>query len=272
MDPSYNNNFGSSMDSASTAPMGSGGVALAPQKKSKKWLILVIILALLVVGGLGYFAYSQISKNNEQAKLNSAKTVYNYYVNYVMFGAESNGDIDEIALLAATPYFYNLEQRTSYAKTVENKYTNFKNNYSGTQDVRILKSFFQDYATFDIMDSAEIAKLYSENGGNGENVLQAIEEHYKTDDETEEYWKRYLTAEKALAEALLAQVKNAGAAGCVQNGIMVEGCYAATEAENVIIGEKAIATMSAASSLENVATNTLIDIYDEIYNSDEVEE
>lgn len=102
MDPSYSNPaFGAGAGGQPQQPVfgaggaqvpissGTGDIVLAPEKKSHKGVIIALVLAVLIIGGL--FAVVFLTRSSGNANVgNNAKLAFNKYANYILYGEDSD--------------------------------------------------------------------------------------------------------------------------------------------------------------------------------------
>lgn len=95
---------------------GTGDIVLAPEKKSHKGVIIALVLAALIIGGL--FAAVFLMRGGNSGTNGDAKTAFNKYANYLLYGEDSDkaleGEYDESNI-------YKLDEiRSEDAKAVTN--------------------------------------------------------------------------------------------------------------------------------------------------------
>lgn len=84
---------------------GTGDIVLAPEKKSKKGVIIAIIVALVLAGALLAVAFATLGGGGNSGVSGDAKTAFNRYANYLLYGEDSDKelegeyDVDEIYYL-----------------------------------------------------------------------------------------------------------------------------------------------------------------------------
>lgn len=162
MDPSYNNlgGFGSggAMSSVSVpAPIstgsGTGDIVLGPEKKSHKKLIFILVVAALVVGGLFAALFLASNSSNNVNVSNDAKTAFNKYANYLLYGEDSETTLEEEY---DEDSIYKIDEMrnenaqvvTNYFKTANELLTNFESLVNGSANsdfIKVVNSYRADF-------------------------------------------------------------------------------------------------------------------------------
>lgn len=109
MDPSYSNPaFGVGAGGQPQQPVfgaggvqvpissGTGDIVLAPEKKSRKGVIIALIVAVLIIGGL--FAAVFLMQRNGSGSVSiskNAELAFNKYANYLLYGEDSDAELNE---------------------------------------------------------------------------------------------------------------------------------------------------------------------------------
>ena len=251
-----------------------GGTKLDALLRNKKIIVIVLLVLLLLVGG-GFLLWQNLQGDDNpfptQQEAGNIKGKYNSYVNYVMFGKESNETPVLEVMEDAQPYFENLqgEGEGVYLEQATFKYDELQEAYlayGGDLAVNLdtLKLYFQDLAQTKGVTMAEIVNAYASGGEKAAENL--IVERF-VNNGTRLYFDDYLNAEKEYAEFLLRVVINAGAAGCISGGQLVEGCYTMTEAEGMELNSKFNNVMTTKNTLRFNAMETLEIIYENLYGA-----
>lgn len=107
MDPSYSNPaFGAGAGGQPQQPVfgaggvqvpissGTGDIMLAPEKKSHKGVIIALILAVLIIGGL-FVAVFLMRGGGNSGVSGDAKIAFNKYANYLLYGEDSDKELEE---------------------------------------------------------------------------------------------------------------------------------------------------------------------------------
>ena len=173
MDPSYNNLGGSNSGGqpassvtpqqpmvSSRQPMsvssGTGDIVIAPEKKSHKWVIVAIILAILVIGGL--FAAIFLTRNGGSGVnvSNDAKLAFNRYANYLLYGEDSDkaleGEYDEHEIYKLDEMrSENAQAVTSYFKTASELLANFESFTNGNTNGDFITTVDNYRADFELV-------------------------------------------------------------------------------------------------------------------------
>lgn len=166
MNPSYNNPaFGAGSGGQPQQPVfgasgvqtpvgsGAGDIVLAPEKKSHKGVIIALILAVLIIGGL-FIVMFLIPRGSGSVNVSDAtKLAFNKYANYLLYGEDSDkaleGEYDEINI-------YKLDEIrsedakavTNYFKTANELLTNFESLMSGNTNndlVTVINNYRADF-------------------------------------------------------------------------------------------------------------------------------
>jgi len=290
MNPSYNNGVGSQVPQSNLGqqptipqqPMqsqqpiissGTGDVVLSgdgSEKKSRKGVVILIVLVILtaLVGG-GFLLWqngafgggTNNSSSNQQA--NNLQTAYNSYVNYALWGVESDGRPDLAKIEEVVPYFENLQDAAldGYVTTVNQKYNSLKQLYDVTTienkvDVAVLKSYFEEYPKMKPLSTGEIVTVYLEEGENASKRL--INEKYAVTENTEKWLKGYLDAAKSLAEMKLDLIKmTSNTDGCIQDNELLLSCSGISDEQRTQISEKIMNMASSRREMHDAAYDVL---------------
>ena len=166
MNPSYNNPaFGAGSGGQPQQPVfgasgvqtpvgsGAGDIVLAPEKKSHKGVIIALILAVLIIGGL-FIVMFLIPRGSGSVNVSDAtKLAFNKYANYLLYGEDSDkaleGEYDESNI-------YKLDEIrsedakgvTNYFKTANELLTNFESLMSGNTNndlVTVINNYRADF-------------------------------------------------------------------------------------------------------------------------------
>lgn len=262
---------------------GSGDVVLSggasPEKKSHKGIIIlaVFLVLALVLGGIyalwqnGAFRNIGLGGGSEQVATANLEEAYNAYTNYVLFGEENVARPSLEAIEAARPYFEGLEtsELDAYVARADEKYGDLELKYGESEvtiggDMTTLKAFFEDFVKVTLVGEDEILQAYVKGGQEGTRFM--ISNQYTTANVGNEYLREYLEAENGLAVMRLELIAKAEAAGCVQNGALVKGCYNLTESEGQAFATETIRTVEAKNALYWAAMGELETIYNDLYN------
>ena len=110
---------------------GAGDIILKPEKKSHKSIIIAIVLAVLIIGGLLTVMFLT-SKNSGSVNIsNDAKLAFNKYANYLLYGEDSDkaleGEYDEDEIYKLDEIrSENAQVVTNYFKTANELLSNFE--------------------------------------------------------------------------------------------------------------------------------------------------
>ena len=134
MNPSYDNSFGSFQQPVVSAQ--GGNFQQVGERKSRKWIIILIIL---VVIAIGLFAVVMINRNSGKGSAESIETSYWTYMNYLIKGEDSSEVLleeDYLGLETAIRENYDRSDE-SYFNRLMNLFTIFKNAIlSQPEDIR----------------------------------------------------------------------------------------------------------------------------------------
>ena len=140
------------------APVGSGvgDIVLVPEKKSHRGVVIALIIAVLIIGGL--FVAVFLAKNNggNSGVSEDAKLAFNKYANYLLYGEDSDkvleGEYDESSI-------YKLDEIrsedakavTNYFKTANELLTNFESLMSGNTNNDLVTAINNYRADFELV-------------------------------------------------------------------------------------------------------------------------
>lgn len=145
----------------------------APQKKSKKWLTLpIIVIAILLLAAAGWFGWSQLRSAGPAIDSNKYQAVF-FTNGQVYFGKLSSVDKEYLKL---TDIFYLQSQQTPEATDSENPQTT-----STKQDnVQLIKLGNEVHGPEDKMVISKDQVLFYENIKTEGKVAQSIQNYKKT--------------------------------------------------------------------------------------------
>ena len=271
MNPSYDNAFGSFQQPAISS-QGGDVVLSGGGKKSKKGLIIgIVVVLLLVVGGLA--AYMLLGNNNNQkggggsVVTGDTKTSFNAYVNYVLNGTESNGNIDLDTIEDKAPHFLGLssDEKGDYVKKAGEKYDSFSTAYyksGGSLETVPMKAYYQDYASLAFLGEDDLLKEYLKNGKDGAKEYITNLCSFSGADN---YLGIFLQDLREYEYFTLDMGANADHRGCIKDGAIVEGCYKSSEEESLKLYDLAFKVQKDESVLRGRASEALKMLYEEIY-------
>lgn len=131
--------------------------------------------------------------------------------------------------------------------------------------IRVLRSFFEDYAGIEPLTDERMIEIYSSVGR--EAAVAAVDRRYSVSG-AEPYINTYVDALKKYAYSYMDVLSRAEAAGCGLDGAALENCAAITENEKANIATEVYEIMRAERDLYSQAMNTLIELYDWFYESE----
>ncbi|MBQ3297083.1 hypothetical protein IJH01_03120 [Candidatus Saccharibacteria bacterium] len=255
------------------------GGGMSEQKSRKGVVALIVLVVLLGLVGGGFLLWQNGvfggGSGGDQQTV-GLKEAYNSYVNYVLWGVESDGQPNLEAIEGVVgPYFEGLEGDVldAYIVNANNKYEALKQNYDAVEgeekeDLTVLYSYFESYPKIVQISTEEIIKMYVDGGV--DVTKKVIEANYSGSD-NEQYFDDYLTAEKNFAETYLNLVKGADAKGCVEDGVMIQGCYQLNDEQKNLLGEQMSAVANTRSDLVARATSVIKTLYVGLYGEEVTE-
>ena len=268
-----------------------GGVA--PEKSSKtKIIILIVLVVLLALVGVGFLLWQNNAANNSETKQEaSLQERYNSYVNYVLWGVESDGKPDLAEMKKAKPYLETIMNGEDSSQTGQNENTkndklmfeeyiakegalfaDFSEAYAGYEggekvDVAVIESYFDRYPRLEQIDVSEMIMLYNEGGEN--RVKESIEEWFVQEGDDEKYLSEYLEKKNILAEQILNLIVKANAAGCIKDDSLDLTCYKMEESEDESLGDAMLGAFEASKQMRLAARDTLESIHGQLYENEE---
>ncbi len=278
---------------ATIVSVGTGGVNLpnAEQKKPKKGLIIGVIVVLLLAA-VGAFVAMNLSgrrgDSDQVVTYEPLRESFNSYMNYVLYGEDSEEDIDLNTIGGIEPYFLEVkksgEGKEEYLAKAEEKYTAFMKSYykdvviddeddvdekeedeeeddePNKEETSELSVYFQDYVAVG-MSSSELVKKYLELGY--DETVKLVEESYKTDN-TNQLFLEYVNADKERNLLELKIVAQTNGASCIGDDTLIVDCYDISDDLRKQYEELWMKSYRYSSSLKENAINTLENIYGEI--------
>ena len=119
------------------------------------------------------------------------------------------------------------------------------------------------------MHKKAICNFYITNGE--EATRNVILERYTPSEEANEDIKSFLAAERKFAETYLSILVAKNNAGCIVDGVEVEGCYAASEEEEVALTNSTVDLFGILLSFNTRSLDTMDSLYDIAYGVVETE-
>ena len=303
MGPSYNNSFDGNDKGVNSAPstppaLGSptssaptpafppqfssnaGDFAFtstpAPIKKSKPWVIILIVFIIMALfAGIAFLIINRNNGGNSATAPSNLKEAFNSYINYITTGEDSNSDINPESINFSNPYFYsinNQEDLTKYVDNANEKFQAFVDKYleseEHTQDIDAISAYYQGVASTHLFSEEDLLKEYVDKGTSAAKDLIYKTFDYNLNDPSLGNLGPYLTASRTLAKLQLDNIEKIAASGCLSGDTIVEGCYQNTESENEALYDAMAVKRKISARLYNLAINTTISVYEEIYNFD----
>lgn len=255
---------------------GAGGAGKS--RKGVIVLIILIVLLALVGGGLWLWQNGMLGDGggSQSQTTNGLEEKYNSYVNYVLWGVESNGKPDLVAMNEATPYFEKVRNDETalgeYALNTEQKYNELKQAYAVAEieektDIAVLESYFENYPVIPVLTQSELLVAYL--AGGEEEAQELLNDTYSAVD-AEKYFSNYLKAEKELGEQILKMIIKADTAGCVKEGKITNNCSEMNDSDSEAMGKAVMNASGAMVEMSSAAYGVLGDLYVGLYNAEEV--
>ncbi len=179
-------------------PIGSGGGdivlgASGEQRKSKKWLVVVgvVVVILLLLGGV----WISTRGSGENIVSNDAKTAFNRYANYFLYGEDKASAIGaEVPKNGDTSFANQIESTNGDSSYFQNlnalfgKFKNFMDEYSKNNDdfdATMLNNYSSELELLTIyrekgaLTRANILKSYKEGGEvKAKEYIREVSDHY----------------------------------------------------------------------------------------------
>lgn len=259
---------------------GQGDIILAsPQsKKSKKWLIFVVVILLTIIAIVVVFLLLNRTKGTDgyESTATTTREKFNDYVNYVLFGKNSIEDIrlENGNLYNQPPYYSKIgkDELETYLKNAENKYNSLVNAYfegEGELSFNAMSSLFQLYPQVVLIDEDAIISQYVSNGL--EPTKEFINDYYAVSG-SDNYLSYYIENARALSLLQLQLINEANLSGCMVDGQLKNNCYSPSDDVRKELFQYDFATDSAFQTLYSSAMNSIIDLYDELYDAKGVQD
>lgn len=188
MDPSYNNlgGFGSGgavppVQTSAPISSGTGDIILAPEKKSHKGVIVALILAVLVIGGL-FAAMFLIPKGGGNGGVsNDAKVAFYKYANYLLYGEDSDkaleGAYDESSIYKIDEIrSENAQIATNYFKTAAELLTSFETSINSSSNDDFSNTLSTYRTDFELVRHTFNKEFVSEEGLVNEVLKNELED------------------------------------------------------------------------------------------------
>ncbi len=271
----------------SAAPIGSatsdvviGGGA---QQKPKKALVIgAIAAAVLIVAGLimGVMFGQGGGGSGDSGQVSSAdqKTLFNSYVNYVMFGEDSSEDLTEERASEYRAYFESLvndgDALIKYTLEANKKFGDFKTSYSGGEygdhALLSLDDYFQRFPSAMPITVKEMSDLFKQSGR--ESVESLIDNRYSIgtgdDDSASGDYLYYIDVVREYSEFRLSIIERASMEDCTLNESLESDCYALSGDDIQTAQNYDQELLEAEFTMRQNAFVAIQDLYDEIYGLD----
>lgn len=291
MSPSYNDSFGSfssggagpSMSVSGPISSGDGNVALAPEKKTKRWLLVLLgfLFVMALAAGLISMAipkeqddYAVDAKNYQEA--------FNLYANYYLYGEAKTDEITVEYNEEVDSYFDKMIDEdnisSEYLDDLKEYYTTFLDLYkdSSTKNDEVLEALdrYEDelnltlvYLKNDFVVRSDIIDTYLSSGKEAteefiETKLQPYKDLGKIDDLS------FYNYALSWAEKILELAETYSNLGCVSDGNLSYSCIYENDDENVEkISDEAAKDYYYISKLLNDSRD---DLYSQIFETNEL--
>ena len=252
--------FQPQMVSSSTEDVVLGG---AGPKKSRRGVIVGVVIAVLVLVGVGVGAMFLVNRSDNSSPKGQNELVassfgaYKYYANFLVYGAENDEDISDDVLwerqdvVTDVMAFYSIEERLTYADTLQGLYGNFSELFSGVdlaekfgEDSDLVKSLYESVgAGVDSLSqyirngnvlSSSIARAYLDNGSDG--VLNLLNEAYgDMENLGDSIYDRFVAAKRSEAEAMILLYDYYSSIGCIADGVLDELCVESYSSDDLAV-------------------------------------
>ena len=265
--------------SSGTGDVVIGGGNTASGKKSRKGVVILIIMVVLLalVGG-GFLLWQNGvfggngGGNVQTSQMTDLQKSYNSYVNYVLWGVESDGKPDYNAIEQARPYFEGLSgnELMAYVSTANEKYNKLSNAYNASTDenkinLEPMKLYFEDFASVGEINQDEILTSYLASGE--QKTEELIERTYNSG---ESKLGDLLSEKRKLAKTILDITAKTVAANCVKDEKITPGCYQLTGEEKQALSETTTKMIEAENDLMEKAMGAITDLYNGTYDKNKV--
>ena len=246
-------------------------LAGAEKKKPKLSTIIIVAFAVLFAVVVLVLAITRTIGGGPDKVSDSSdvKKAFNSYVNYVMWGKESDEEVNMDEFDGNTLYYLKLSggELDHYLLKVQDLYDMLNSSYSSTgemTDISALNVFFHDYVAMLPLTIEEIGEEYALRGK--EATQDLIDERYNKNKATGILLSDYIGKEKELLELYMRIVMDANNSGCVEISTLNKGCYSLTKEELGAVETKLFDLTNIQDSMYFSAMETLRHIYDDIIN------
>ncbi len=275
-----NLNGAMAIGSASSGDVVIGG---GVQQKPKKALVIgAIAAAVLIVAGLimGVMFGQGGGGSGDSGQVSSAdqKTLFNSYVNYVMFGEDSSEDLTEERASEYRAYFESLvndgDALIKYTLEANKKFGDFKTSYSGGEygdhALLSLDDYFQRFPSAMPITVKEMSDLFKQSGR--DSVESLIDNRYSIgtgdDDSASSDYLYYIDVVREYSEFRLSIIERASMEDCTLNESLESDCYALSGDDIQTAQNYDQELLEAEFTMRQNAFVAIQDLYDEIYGLD----
>lgn len=256
---------------------GTGGAG----KTRKGVIVLIVLIVLLALVGGGFWLWQSGALGGEgglqSQTTNGLEEKYNSYVNYVLWGVESNGKPDLVAMSEATPYFEKVRNDEAalgeYVSNAGKKYNELMQAYDAAEieektDIAVLESYFGNYPVVPMLTQSELLGAYLVGGK--QEAQELLDNAYSAVG-AESYFNNFLKAEKELGEQILKMIIKADTAGCIKEGAIASNCSEMDTSDSEAMGKAVMNASGAMAEMSSAAYDALGDLYVGLYNTEETE-
>ncbi|MBR0430951.1 hypothetical protein IJJ05_01515 [Candidatus Saccharibacteria bacterium] len=293
MSPSYNDSFGSfssggagpSMSVSGPISSGDGNVALAPEKKTKRWPLVLLGFLFVVALAVGLISMAIPKEQSDAGSSVSAKTyqeAFNLYANDYLYGEVKTDEITAEYNEEVDSYFDKMIDEdnisSEYLDDLKEYYTAFLDLYkeSSTENdevLEILDKYKNEldltivYLKHDLVVRSDIIDTYLSSGKEAteefiETKLQPYKDLGKIDDLS------FYNYALSWAEKILELAETYSNLGCVSDGNLSYSCIYENDDENVEkISDEAAKDYYYVSRLLNDSRD---DLYSQIFEINEL--
>lgn len=261
-----------------------GGGDSASGKKSRKGVVIFIVLVVLLAlvgGGLllwqnGVFG-GRSGNGSSSSQQNSLQKAYNSYVNYVLWGVESDGKPDLSAIEdVVKPYFESLQDDTggsalnAYVTRANEKYEIFKQAYDAEEiknklNIAVLKIYFEELPLVETVNVTKMITAYSEKGET--DVRDNIDKVYAKNVDVENYLNTFLDKQKQLAYVTLNLIVKASVNNCIQNNRISLNCSGLADEDKSAWNEAIVIANDSSTEIKGMAFTVIEGVYGSLYNT-----
>ena len=234
---------------------GTGDITLnnTPPKKSKKGLIIAIIVAMIIIGVSALFlVIGTINKGTQE-------DLFGNFISYLENGNNSNVDMADFNaddIYAIDTYYYsdNKEERRLYFEQLDQLWTKFTESYKSedslVKEIDNSLSIVKLYVDKGIVPIEEILKQYIENGESG--VRSYFSNYYTLSNDVSDMEMQFLSYQDDYIKDALSFIQLYYINGCIINNTVNEVCI---EEKNLYSEKEYKQMMLTLQSIRNFVNN-----------------